>query len=373
VLNESIYYSDYVKKDFASIDNLDKFPVLTKNVLRDLHAKIITSDSRISIIRSTAGTTGTPLSVAVDKEAHAWQLATRYFLFGWYGIRIGDREARFWGRPLSGISCNIKDALLNRKRFSFCGETSAEQLIEYESLISYNPDYLYGYSSLIVNAAIFIENNGLKAPKLKAVICTAEVLGKLQRRLIQRVFKCPVVVEYGCTESDILAFECEFGSMHIMSHNIHVHAPVDRGGLIYTDLNNLAMPLIKYNIGDLVAIDYTAACDCKRNLPIICHLEGREIGQILTFADGSTVHAVSFAYLIEDIAEVGFVDILQFKIIFKNNHLYFLFDANGDIEKFENEMRCGVDKIVKSKVNYSFVYGSINSGKYSKYSYFESI
>jgi len=371
-LNDSNYYKIIVGKLAGfkyNIGCLSSFPILTKEIVR-VNIKNIKTDCKEYDIRMTAGTTGTPVTVHVDKNALSWQLATRYFLFGWHGIRIGDREARFWGRPLQGYEYFLKDILLNRKRFCFCASSKEELIAEYKLLFKYKPDYFYGYSSLILNAAIVCEENNLEPPKLKAIICTAELLGTQQKKFIKRVFGCPVIVEYGCTESDIIAFECEHEKLHVMSHNILIESGSKTGGLVYTDLNNTAMPLIRYELGDNVDIDNSSKCLCKRNLPVISHLEGRTIGQLLILPDGTTLHVVKFAYLIEDIAKNGF-EIVQFKIVYENNKLIFYINIIGDIKLFEKEMCLGINKIIKDIIPYSIKYGFIKSRPNKKYSYFE--
>lgn len=371
--DKSGYYKIIISaiSDFKpEISNISSFPILTKEIIKKNTDSLATKCNSIAT-RMTAGTTGTPVTVYVDRDALSWQLATRYFCFGWHGILIGDREARFWGRPLQGIRYKLDDLLLNRKRFSFCGSTKDELILEYEALLNYRPDYFYGYSSLILNAAILCEENSLVVPELKAIICTAELLGLQQRRFIERVFRCPVVVEYGCSESDIIAFECEYGKLHVMSHNILIEPNPNAHGMVYTDLNNTAMPLIRYELGDNVEIETNSSCECKRKLPVISHLEGRTIGQVVTFPDGTTMHAVKFAYLIEDVANKGF-DVIQFKIVCENNELVFCFNLNGNTEAFEKEMRHGIDRILSGHMSYSFVYGVIKSEMNSKFSYFEN-
>jgi len=371
--NKTNYYNKTISRMYSlnpDISLVSNMPILTKEIVRENNTKNLTTKCKNYVSRMTAGTTGTPVTVFVDREALAWQLATRYYLFGWHGISVGDREARFWGRPLHGVKYLLKDMLLNRKRFTFCGCTNAKLLEEYESLIKFEPDYFYGYSSLILRVAIVCDDNKLEVPKLKSIICTAEMLSNQQRKFIESVFKCPVVIEYGCTESDIIAFECEYGKLHVMSHNVLVEANPNDSGVVYTDLNNIAMPLIRYELGDNIEIEKGGTCKCRRNLPIISRLEGRTISQILTLPDGTSMHAVKFAYLIEDICSKG-VDLLQFKILHENNALVFFVNIIGDYEIFDKEMRHEIDKILNGRIDYSIRYGAIQPSINRKFSYFE--
>ncbi|QWV95840.1 hypothetical protein KP003_10945 [Geomonas nitrogeniifigens] len=352
----------------GGLDAIGQFPVLTKEVIREVSADMLTNCS-VAVARTTAGTTGVPVTVYVDKEALSWQLATRYYFFGIHGINIGDREARFWGRPQAGIKFKIRDFFLNRKRFNFCGDKD-QLLIQVKSLVSYQPDYFYGYSSLILNAAIACAEHSVKPSGLKAIICTAELLTPQQRAYIKSVFACPVITEYGCTESDILAFECEFGRLHVMSHNVLIDESSGSGNFVYTDLNNTAMPIIRYDLGDDVQIDLDCRCECQRNLPVISQLKGRTIDQIITLPDGSTIHAVQFAYLIEDITNSGY-DLLQFRIVYQRGKLKFIIHMNGDCVSFEKLLSDGIEKIINGRVPYSIKFEVVETEADQKFSYFE--
>ena len=73
---------------------------------------------------------------------------------------------------------------------------------------------------LIMNAAAIWDRLNLLVPRLKAIICTAEILFPFQKDYIHKVFKCPVVMEYGCSEVDIIAFQCMYEKYHICSENV---------------------------------------------------------------------------------------------------------------------------------------------------------
>ena len=48
----------------------------------------------------------------------------------------------------------------------------------------------------------------------------------------------------------------------------------ERGRLLYTSLFNYAMPLIRYDVGD-ICVPSDELCSCGRGLPMIKHIEGR--------------------------------------------------------------------------------------------------
>ena len=134
-----------------------------------------------------------------------------------------------------------------------------------------------GYVSMLETFSKFMIKNHLsfKYPPT-CVITTSEVLTDYHRELIGNVFQCRVYNEYGCGETGTIAHECEFGSMHINAENVIVEIVRDGevvndgevGDIVVTDLNNFAMPLIRYNLKDIGYID-SEPCPCGRGLPIL--------------------------------------------------------------------------------------------------------
>jgi len=79
--------------------------------------------------------------------------------------------------------------------------------------------------------------------------------------------------------------------------------------LLVTDLTNRAMPLIRYQIGDVVEPS-ERVCPCGRGLPLIERIEGREADYVLTPA-GRLISGISltenFALHIPGAAQVQIV------------------------------------------------------------------
>jgi phenylacetate-CoA ligase len=66
-------------------------------------------------------------------------------------------------------------------------------------------------------------------------------------------------------------------------------APGEAGRLVCTGLLNAAMPLVRYEVGDVGSIrEGPAACACGRTLPVLESLEGR-IDDVVTTADGRRI------------------------------------------------------------------------------------
>jgi phenylacetate-CoA ligase len=100
---------------------------------------------------------------------------------------------------------------------------------------------------------------------------------------------CKVYDFYGCGECNSLGFQCEEGNTyHIPEEHVILEVESDngktelrgKGGVVITDLDNYAMPLLRYQNGDYLTLG-DEACSCGRSLRLISKLEGRTSGFLL--------------------------------------------------------------------------------------------
>ncbi|MBK9304719.1 MAG: phenylacetate--CoA ligase family protein [bacterium] len=302
---------------WRSAADLAGIPLLIKSDLPDLLAGV----GGHGYLRKTAGTSGRPIAVLASPRAQAASLAARYRCYDWYGVLPGDREARFWGRPLqpTSISSSLRRLALNRTVFDsrhVQPEAAAETR---RRIVAGAFDYAYGYSSLIMRLARAMEVGGLPSiPGLKLIVTTAEASTQSERDWLAGTLGGHVADEYGCSEIDIIAFTCPAGNRHIMAENVLVEAlpVVGHSGLsqiVVTDLNNDLMPMIRYCIEDLVRLS-DAACPCGRTLPVLESVQGRSRRQFIKTPDGRSVHVVSFPYFMEERQSAG-IPIRQFRVV----------------------------------------------------------
>jgi len=98
------------------------------------------------------------------------------------------------------------------------------------------------------------------------------------------VFNAPFYDQFGCAEVDRTAWQCpEKVGYHMDVDSVIIQfvdsegnevSPNERGEIIYTSLFNYAMPLIRYQVGD-VGQYQNDECPCGRVLPLMNVLEGR--------------------------------------------------------------------------------------------------
>lgn len=300
-------------RDIQGYDDLIHLPVLTKDIIRDrMDSLPCKRPSKALYERKTGGSTGMVLHFLKESDSLAKNDAIMYRCYSWYGIDIGDKQARFWGvpvEPVARLKEQIKDFILNRIRISAFDITEETCLREFERIRRYQPAYFYGYTTAIYGFGQALKKAGkdLKGINLKAVICTAEKMYAHHKMLFDEIFDCPVVDEYGSSENGIIAFQCSKGNMHIMSDHLAVEI-LDKdnrrvqtgelGKVVITDLSAYAMPLIRYEIGDM-ARGTEEACTCGINLPLMEIVEGRKEDFIRT-SEGKMIHAAYLCYTLKD-------------------------------------------------------------------------
>lgn len=301
------------------IEEIKKIPPLTKNMLRNNTQNDFLSskkNQKKQFMRRTSGTSGTPVTIFVNNDIISQSLAARHRFESSIGIEIGEKQARFWGRSLENpYKEHFRDLILNRYRFPFATMDDEKNIQFIKKLNKVKPSYFYGYTSMIDRFASFVQEKGIVFDfKLKAVITTAENLLPSQKRRITNSLNTKVYNEYGCSEIDIIATECEMGSLHINMENVLVETDMETNEALITDLNNTYMPLIRYKIGDFLKVE-KSNCPCGRNSDIIKSIEGRtsEV-QFIQLPGYKKVHSVYIAHIIDEIIKKGF-PILQFQII----------------------------------------------------------
>lgn len=325
----SAFYREQVERQGLATErleaaDLERFAPLTKTDLveraSDIHVNRLPGTYSW---KTTGGSTGVPVRLRKNRYATAAEQAASWRSYGWYGIRPGDRQARFWGMPLTGLARNRTRAIdwvLNRDRFSAFAFSRDDLRGYYKRLVEKRPTWIYGYVSMLVEFSSFCieERLPLRELGVRSVVTTSEALNTRDRDLIANGFGAPVFNEYGCGEVGAVLCECEKGSLHLMAENLFVElvpAPTqdrpDAHRILITDLHNRATPLIRYDVADRVvpALD----CACGRGLPAFREIFGRAY-DFIEAADGTRYHGEFFMYHLEQARDAG-IPILQAQFV----------------------------------------------------------
>jgi phenylacetate-CoA ligase len=291
-------------------DPLSAIPPLDKQDIQAAGEDLLDADpSERYRWEVTSGSTGTPMSCRRSLTSYGWHRANNLRSLDWYGVRPGDRQARIWGVPILAVERRrerCKDFLLNRTRISAFDLDPADVSRNLRRMAGERPGYLYGYPSAIHALSRFILDGNsriLGTWRPQVVMTSAELLFPDQKREIEDAFRCPVSNEYGASELTVMASTCPEGTLHLNEESVVTEfEPTDlvidgkaAYRLIFTDLNNFSMPLIRYRIGDL-ARPLDGPCPCGLNLASMEILGGREVDVLVT-PSGGRIHGSIFSYL----------------------------------------------------------------------------
>ena len=356
-----------------SIQDFQKIPPLTKADIRasfgSLRAR--TRLSRVTPI-STGGSTGSPVTVLVDMQRLGMGEAARLRAHRWFGIEPGAREIVLWGSPIElkrqDRLRSVRDWLVNSKLLS-AFDMSEQSLSRYAAAIQrFLPQKMYGYASAFYLLARYLGDTQWRpTPGLRAVFTTAEPLFDFQRKAIQAVFGCPVAIEYGARDAGFVAHECPKGGLHTFAEGMLVEIPEQRsdgtGEIVVTNLDALAMPMIRYRTGDIGSLE-SSPCPCGRTLPRLKAVEGRQTDFIVT-PRGRVLHALSIIYILREVSSIREFRVIQDAL----DHLILQVVAepsfsDGQREKLVEQLRLRLGNDVKVDVTLLPAIPRAPSGKF---------
>lgn len=288
--------------DLTTIDDLKSVPILTKNQIRKRHQAFLSRSFTIRGLSKiyTSGTTGSPLTVFYDLNSRRKNYAFFNRVRSWQSIKSREKRATFYGRVIvppkqKGPPFWRYDIAENNYLFSSYHMSPINLPYYCDELRRLQPVEIRGYPSSLYTLAQYMLDHKRSDIFPKAIFTTAETLLEHVREIIEKAFMCKVTDTYGCTEMGFYISQCEYGTYHahpeygIVEAVSSQGAATDIGGgdLVCTGFINYAMPLIRYKIGDVIAID-EEECRCGRHFPIITSILGRTDDIIVT-PDGKRV------------------------------------------------------------------------------------
>lgn len=298
-----------VPTDLRSLQDLRWLPPLEKAEIQDHGREMIAANwpQDDLITNQTGGSTGTPVQFYLHRDRYCARSAATLRHNSWAGWNLGDRAAVIWAaprdRPHPSWRYRLRDWILSEPIWLDAAALSEEKMLEFfQTLRQYRPTIIQGYTRALVVFANFLQDRGLKMIRPQGIIATAEMLEDVDRTLLEEVFGCPVFNRYGCREVSVIASECsEHRGLHTMAEGLFLEIetpngparPGEIGNILVTDLLNLAMPLIRYRIGDLGAWAL-GRCPCGRGLPRLEKIAGR-VTDFLVGEDGRLVSGIAIS------------------------------------------------------------------------------
>jgi phenylacetate-CoA ligase len=318
------YYKALFKKkgitpgDIQNIDDVKLLPILSKqdiqNSLDDMVASNV--DKCKLALNSTGGSTGMPLNFYQDHDYKKWADAARLRAWRYVpGCDLSSVEAVLWGairdvgkgflyrRAFREV---LRGGVLRLNTFDLDEVALKKYLLLFDL---FKPPLVRGYATSLYFLAEYIEDNNIKIHRPKAIVSSTEVLHQRMRDKIETVLKAPVFDSYGCREVSQIAMEChEHNGFHVAFENQYVEL-IDQN-IIVTNLNNYAMPFIRYKLGDMAQDLIREPCRCGRHSPRLVNLLGRDNDNI-KLPNGKIINGEFFEFLF-----FGMSDVVQYQVVY---------------------------------------------------------
>lgn len=283
-------------EDLRSLDDLRRLPLVDKHILRAAFPDQVLArsvDPADMVPYTSSGSTGEPFRFTMTRAEKGMRWAVILRCWAWAGLRQGVRYVNLMGEHAHGsLQGGARQTLEQRLTQMLhipafaVHDQRLDQVID--AIVRYQPQLLRSYPATAHRLATALAERGIDLP-LRGVLTTGEVLYPFQRAAIEAQFRCPVYDAYGGDGMDV-AFQCGHSAgYHINAEAVLVEVlddagqpvpPGQEGRIVLTNLNNLAMPFVRYAIGDLGSLS-VAICPCGRGLPLLAHVAGRSSDQLV--------------------------------------------------------------------------------------------
>lgn len=271
--------------------SLATFPVVNKSIIRNSYNSFRSSSFKDKVLYKaiTSGSTGTPFKIYQDRNKKLRNYADTLYFAGLAGYRTGHRLVylKIWVKekmrsPLAYLLQNIVP--VDVIRFN---DTEIEALINRMEK-DRSTFGLLGYASALELICRYLVKTGHGPVKadVKSIIAISETLNDNTRESLEKYFGVPAVSRYSNLENGIIAQQIpsQPGRYLINSASYHVEilkmdsddpaGEGETGRIVVTDLFNYAMPMIRYDTGDIGSMVHDEKFPWRKYLN---HVEGRRL------------------------------------------------------------------------------------------------
>lgn len=262
---------------------------------------------------TSSGSTGTPvrferstrlyvpLYSAVSYLCSRWHSIDQQKPLGVIGDKSKDKESAPLGLPyrwLGPVAAGFERSTRDRE----ISET-------YEYCARKNPTYLQCGPTLLSSLARYAMENRRNELRPEKALTFGSAVTDETRALVLDGLGTKIIDRYSCEETGYIALQCpNHNHFHVISPVTLVEIvdddgepcpPGKPGRVLLTSMQSYAMPLLRYEIGDMA--EWGEPCDCGITLPVISKIWGRT-RHLITTPDGRKTYLRLYARELQDIA-----------------------------------------------------------------------
>jgi len=273
-------------KDLKKLEDLKRIPITTKLDIQKNYPAVFIKNADRSRYRSckTSGSTGIPMEFMYDyKTRHYFEMLLLYNFLE-CGVKLTDNllniERSTSGQlpVIEGARASVSPLFLRLNTAYVNPRLSVDEIVHAINRIK--PDVIRCSPNRLEDICVNVK------PEInpRLIFSHAGVLTQRVRKIVESSLETKVFDTYGSTEFWLLGSECgEHSGMHMITDSAVVEcvkegeavASGESGEIVVTGLQNYFMPLIRYELGDIV-VPTDESCSCGRGWPLIKVVEGRK-------------------------------------------------------------------------------------------------
>lgn len=303
---------------------------LIQNEFDNMKIQIPGTDPQDYGLQKTSGSSSHPVQVvkywpthSIDADAIVlmewkWHQRDIRKKIGFFRLGAEDSDHAEIGSPLSYLG----DAPNTFTRASV--DRTPRELLD--SLFQHQPSYLLTNPISLRLVAEEQKQRPMRIAPLEQILTLADRVDDSLRELVHEVFGAKIVDRYSSVEFGMIALQCpQHNHLHVISPNVYVEVvdendepvPVGKPGrILITSLHGFAMPLFRYDQGDIVTMGHK--CDSGITWPVIESVHGR----VRTYTDGPDGNRRLLTLFTADFLLMR--EILDFRVIKFDNDVVFV-------------------------------------------------
>ncbi len=358
---------------------LDRFPVVNKNLIKENSGFFWSKTylKRTTYKAITSGSTGTPFKVLHDTNKKRRHTADVLYFGESVGHSLGTKVffLKTWNqRNRKGKLAQKMQNIVPIDVFKLDDNKIQGFLDTLKT--SGSPKSILGYASALDSIVKYLDSNptDMLNCHVISIIAMSESLDEPTKKALKKYFNCPVVSRYGNIENGILAqqtlgsqndFLINLASYHIEILDMQRDIPVkegEMGRIVITDLFNRAMPLIRYDTGDIGVMQRSEKNESVHY--VFKKVEGRKMDAIYN-TQGELISSFTIAnsmWKYIELAQYQFIQVSKRKYKFKLNAVEKFLREDELVNEFKGYL--GHD--ARIKVKYVDEIPLLSSGKRKK-------
>lgn len=334
---------------------LSAFPIISKKHTTQFTNDMVSNqyDKNHLIKYETSGSSGIRSMVYIDKKEQSTFRAILLNWWEWNGYHVGNPILQTGISPDRGRIKSIKDKVMQTIYVDAFGMTEEDAIQKLLASKKYSQCTLFGYASSLYALALIAEKHQLNIT-FRLAMSQGDKLFEHYRKKISAVFSCDVVEDYGLNEGIMIGQKKDLPYYYYYTPAVYIeivdqqNQPVPdgtMGRIIATKLDGFAMPLIRYDTGDLGIMLPKEKYPAKRDLqfPLIESVVGRNTDIIQT-PDGKTLIVHTFTGIFEFFSEIQ-----QFQVVQKNKESITI--RYIPAENFENKILHTIEALFRQRTH----------------------